>query len=54
MQRMKDMTTNKEEQAIATFAAGCFWCVEAQYQLLDGVIKVESGYIGGHVDNPYL
>jgi peptide-methionine (S)-S-oxide reductase len=37
---------------MATFAAGCFWCVEAQYQQLNGVKKVESGYIGGHVDNP--
>ncbi len=48
------MTTaqNDKKLEIATFAAGCFWCVEAQYQQLDGVEKVESGYIGGHVDNP--
>ncbi|MBS1774101.1 MAG: peptide-methionine (S)-S-oxide reductase MsrA [Bacteroidetes bacterium] len=37
---------------IATFAAGCFWCVEGQFQLLKGVTKVESGYIGGHTVNP--
>lgn len=37
---------------VATFAAGCFWCVEAQYQQLEGVEKVESGYLGGHVENP--
>lgn len=37
---------------VATFAAGCFWCVEAQYQQLDGVEKVVSGYLGGHVQNP--
>ncbi|MCB9064294.1 MAG: peptide-methionine (S)-S-oxide reductase MsrA [Chitinophagales bacterium] len=37
---------------IATFAAGCFWCVEAVYQQLNGVEKVESGYLGGHTDNP--
>jgi peptide-methionine (S)-S-oxide reductase len=36
----------------ATFAAGCFWCVEAQFQELKGVIKVTSGFTGGTVANP--
>jgi peptide-methionine (S)-S-oxide reductase len=36
----------------ATFAAGCFWCYEAMFDDLDGVQSVESGYIGGHVENP--
>ena len=36
----------------ATLAAGCFWCVEAIYQQLEGVEKVESGYAGGKNANP--
>ncbi|MFK7969167.1 MAG: peptide-methionine (S)-S-oxide reductase MsrA [Bacteroidia bacterium] len=41
-----------EGLAYATLGAGCFWCVEAVYQRLDGVIALESGYSGGHVKNP--
>lgn len=44
--------TKEHKTDIATFAAGCFWCVEAQFQQLDGVEKVESGYTGGQVPNP--
>ncbi|MCP5538054.1 MAG: peptide-methionine (S)-S-oxide reductase MsrA [Akkermansiaceae bacterium] len=36
----------------ATFAAGCYWCVEAVYQRLEGVHSATSGFIGGHVANP--
>nr|WP_236252980.1 peptide-methionine (S)-S-oxide reductase MsrA [Echinicola sp. 20G] len=36
----------------ATFAAGCFWCTEAQFLQLEGVSKVVSGYTGGTVKNP--
>ncbi|GAB3627368.1 methionine sulfoxide reductase A [Pandoraea terrae] len=36
----------------ATLAGGCFWCLEACYEQLDGVKKVVSGYMGGKVDNP--
>ena len=37
---------------IATLAGGWFWCLEAVYLDMEGVTKVESGYMGGHVENP--
>ena len=36
----------------ATFGTGCFWCTEAIFQELDGVLKATSGYSGGSVENP--
>jgi len=43
------MSTNLQT---ATLAGGCFWCLEAVYDEIKGVHSVESGYSGGHVDNP--
>jgi peptide-methionine (S)-S-oxide reductase len=37
---------------VATLGGGCFWCTEAVYQELEGVLKVESGYAGGTTPNP--
>lgn len=39
-------------QARAVFASGCFWCTEADFEDLDGVIDVVSGFTGGDVENP--
>jgi peptide methionine sulfoxide reductase msrA/msrB len=40
------------ETKIATFAGGCFWCLEKPFESLDGVSAVISGYAGGHLKNP--
>src|ERR671928_1161107 len=43
-------TTDKTDTA--TFGTGCFWCTEAIFEQLEGVVKVTSGYMGGKVKNP--
>ena len=41
-----------EPEAVAYFAAGCFWCVEADFEKVEGVAEVISGYMGGTVEDP--
>ncbi|MDO5607424.1 MAG: peptide-methionine (S)-S-oxide reductase MsrA [Capnocytophaga sp.] len=48
---MKNYSANNKYKE-ATFAAGCFWCVEAVFDQLKGVVSVKSGYAGGHTVNP--
>ena len=42
----------KGNSAKATFAGGCFWCMEGPFDELDGVLSTTSGYTGGHMANP--
>ncbi len=40
------------DTGVATFAGGCFWCMEPPFDKVDGVISTTSGYTGGHLENP--
>jgi len=54
-QTLSETTINNgsgEQFKKAYFAGGCFWCVESNYEKVEGVIEVISGYSGGHVINP--
>ena len=46
------MDTHPGKTEVATLAGGCFWCLEAVYDRLEGVVSAESGYMGGHTPNP--
>jgi len=46
------MSEKHKNLQTATFAGGCFWCTESDFEKIDGVIEVISGYTGGHKNNP--
>ena len=50
--RGKVMSDQLKNLPTATLAGGCFWCVEHDFRQLPGVVKVVSGYAGGHGPNP--
>ena len=50
--KLEEAMIDSSKYEVATFAAGCFWCTEAVFQRLKGVVNIESGYSGGSVPNP--
>lgn len=50
--KKEQITADPENLDIATFAGGCFWCIEAAYDGMDGVAEAVSGYTGGTTENP--
>lgn len=51
-QTEKQPVSTSQRNEVVTLGGGCFWCIEAIFEELEGVEKVESGYSGGWVDNP--
>lgn len=49
---MESTTAVPDGKEVATLAGGCFWCLEAVYDEMEGVESVESGYMGGHTPHP--
>lgn len=47
-----DKEVKVEKREVAVFGGGCFWCTEAVFKMLKGVISVEPGYAGGKIPNP--
>ena len=54
LQEKTDTTMDKKQKNLseATFAGGCFWCTESDFEKFDGVVEVISGYVGGRTQNP--
>jgi peptide methionine sulfoxide reductase msrA/msrB len=49
---MTEREVHERALELATFAGGCFWCMVKPFDQMPGIVKVESGYTGGHTENP--
>ena len=49
---MNDTQAKKEETKTIVVGGGCFWCTEAIFKNINGVVSIFPGYMGGHVKNP--
>lgn len=47
-----NLENTNRDYSTAVFAGGCFWCMVSPFDILDGIIEVKSGYMGGHLENP--
>lgn len=52
MSQILSSSQSEEELEYATFAGGCFWCLEPPFDALDGILETVVGYTGGEMDNP--
>jgi peptide methionine sulfoxide reductase msrA/msrB len=51
-QAAEETPSDLSQNEVATFAGGCFWCMEAAFEATNGVVEAISGYTGGHTENP--
>ncbi len=49
---MSESAASPQKTEIATFGGGCYWCIEAVFERIDGVKSATSGFMGGHKENP--
>ena len=49
---VEETPSDLSQYEVATFAGGCFWCMEASFEATEGVVEAVSGYTGGHTENP--